>query len=194
MGPSPKPAEEELAERQVAYGVLNDIFININEQLRFAETKNGALVTLNLAIVLATATILADHIDKDARLPLFFENWFIGVALWLAIAALVSLASFLPEMRPRVKPASVVADPSNVFFFGHIRAWSEPEFLKRVFEGMGLTIAPLQAHHHLANQIGSNSHNANKKFVLFALAAVITLTALGFSSLLLAGSWLIWGI
>jgi hypothetical protein len=32
------------------YPLLWDIFSNVNEQLRFAEAKNGALVTIDLAL------------------------------------------------------------------------------------------------------------------------------------------------
>jgi hypothetical protein len=189
-----KATEEELASRQVAYTVLNDIFTNINEQLRFAETKNGALFSVNLAVVLGAAAIFSDHATGDDRLPLGIENWLLGVALWLAVAALIGLFSFFPETKPRTAPAKVIEEPNNIFFFGHIRAWSETEFLKRVFDGMGLSISPLPAHTLLANQISSNSQNAHKKFTLFAVAVVVTLVALGWSSVLLVFRWLFWGL
>lgn len=187
VAPNLTPADQA-EQRQVAYAVLNDIFSNINEQLRFAEAKNGALITLNSAVVVAVITILADH---SQAFSVWALNWLLAIAISCAIAVLVSLVSFMPEMRPR-KTRPVVENPTNVFFFGHIRAHPEEDYLRMLFEGLGLSIAPLRAHIHLANQIGTNSQNANKKFQVFAAAAGLTLTAIVLSTLVFGLQSMIW--
>jgi hypothetical protein len=182
-----QPATLTREDFQSAYGVLNDIFGNINEQLRFAEAKNGALVTVNAAIVFGIATLLADHY---ADMSTVIQNWLISIGAGCSLGALISLVSFMPELRPRQKPARVLEDPSNIFFFGHIRAHSEVEYLRLVYAGLGLPVGqPLPAHLHLANQIGTNSKNAHKKFLFFAAAAGLTLLTLVLSSLLAAVLW-----
>jgi hypothetical protein len=173
---SPPPAPLSPEDSQSAYTVLIDIFGNINEQLRFAETKNGALLTLDLAVVFGIASLMGDH-ASDMSMPV--QAGLISIAAGCAIAAVITLLSFLPELKPRKRSAKVLDDPSNIFFFGHIRAHSEAEYLRLVYAGLGLpTGQPLPAHFHLANQIGSNSKNAHKKFVFFAVGATITLLSL----------------
>lgn len=178
-----EPAPLSAEDYQSAYAVLNDIFGNINEQLRFAEAKNGALLTLNLAIVFGIVTVIGDYASSINDVV---EIAIIAAAVGSALAAFVTLVSFLPEMRPRKRPAKVVEDPSNIFLFGHIRAHSELQYLKLVYAGLGLTTGqPLLAHMHLANQIGTNSNNAHKKFRFFAAAAAVTLLSLAGPALVL---------
>lgn len=181
-----EPQETRLTaeDSQSAYAVLNDIFGNINEQLRFAEAKNGALLTLNLAVVFGIASLMGDYASVVSA-PV--EVAMIAAASGCGVAAIVSLVSFLPELHPRKRPAKVLVDPSNIFFFGHIRAHSETQYLNLVYAGLGLkTGQPLAAHLHLANQIGTNSNNAHKKFRFFAAGAGITLLSLVVPALILS--------
>lgn len=71
---------------------LKYIFTNINDWLKFAEAKHGALITFNVATIFGIFQIIEKLSDKEQ----FYQVAFISVIALLMASILVSLYSFIP--------------------------------------------------------------------------------------------------
>jgi hypothetical protein len=154
--------------------------------LRFAETKNAALLTFTSAWLLALANLLASD-----RIPNHVARTAIAVSLLLfAAAAVVALLSFLP----RLKLKRFQRDPDrqkSLLYFGDIseleattystrfseRYWSETEQL--------ISDAYLK---DLAVQVAANSSIAHRKFNIFNIGTTLVVIAL--VVLTATGAWM----
>jgi hypothetical protein len=101
----------------------------VNEWLKFGEAKNGVLVTLNGAAIVA--------IHNMAKLYGPFE-WVGALWLWWATACcLASLAIGLASFyaRTNIKAFSFARDTpqgSNTIYFGHLAEMNQGDLLKRL--------------------------------------------------------------
>lgn len=152
------------------YSVLWDIFTNVNEQLRFGEAKNGALVTLDFALVAAIGTVVLDHESWPQHLK-------IAAALCcfvLSCAGATSLASFFPFIGKWHPGHDIDGKPGNAVYFVSIAEMGERVFLSRVQSQLGAKVAG-GLHADLANQITTNSRITLRKFLYFQIAGWTTL-------------------
>jgi hypothetical protein len=149
---------------------LRLIFTNINDWLRFAENKNGALVGADLAILFGF-TIKG-----------FIENYVPGVPEWalsislmlLVFSLLLALGSFLPIRNP------VFGTPKrskfcNVLFFGDLCKLEDRELLGLVAEAVGEnkdTYSGIETTY--ARQIIVNARIAQRKYTWFVVALCAT--------------------
>ncbi len=167
------------------YPVLWDIFGNVNAQLQFGETKNGALITLNLALVVAIGTVLAgdDVATGNVRL------WLFVVALGLAGSAFVSLLSFLPHLGGDTVVGSSGNTPSNLIYFNDLADAGLAELVSAVQAATGHAGTVSALHTGLAHQIIVNSGIAKRKFASFRIAVVATVLCAVIPSVVLAFTW-----
>ena len=78
------------------------IFSNVNEWLKFAETKNGALIAFNSACIFGVLTIAN---EGDIKPP----NWYvITVVTFVLISTLISFSSLFP--RTKIKWSWLIGD------------------------------------------------------------------------------------
>lgn len=176
--------KQHSADVDRTYGVLWDIFGNVNAQLQFAETKNGALVTVNLALVVAIGTMLAgdDVAASDVR------TWLFVTAVGLAGAALVSLLSFLPHLGGDTQVGTSGNTPSNLIYFADLADAGLPEFIAAVQQAAG-QLEVTRLHTDLGHQIIVNSGIARRKFAAFRIAAVATVLCATMPAVVLAFAW-----
>lgn len=173
----------------LAYGVLWDIFNNVNGQLQFAETKNAALLTLNLAVVLGIGAILAGNDVGSSEI----RGWLFITATGVAGAGLVSLLSFLPHIGPTIYVEAAMPGPTNrnLVFFADLAKTGPVELLEAVFASTGTpAVQQNRLHESLAHQIIVNSGIASKKFAWFRTAVVATVMCAAIPAFVLSAVWI----
>lgn len=117
-------------ERREAFGgVLSASLARVVDFLKFAETKNAALLTFASAWTFALINLLT-----GGRVP----AGILGSALWLALilfstAAVVALVSFLPKLRLHVLHRDPM-QPKNLLYFGDVAEFDTAGFQTRVRE------------------------------------------------------------
>lgn len=158
-------------------GKLFELLGLVNDWLRFAETKNGAVV----GFASGSIALMLNTIDKGDRVYSNFV-WFLFIAGMLGLLAslIAGLLSFFPRIRPPASMppgAGAAPDPEseNLYYFGHL-AWFEPANLAetinhRYFDSREPAIR--EVHIALARQIVINARIVLWKLRLFSYALVL---------------------
>lgn len=155
---------EKCSELQEQINRLLDL---AHHQVHFAEAKNGALLTLNFALVAGMVAISGETIAWQWRLYMFI----VGSALGLA--GLVAIVSFLPRLTP-IRDESR-RDGGNVAFTGDIAMMGSKGFLLTLQSKMGVSVEPTPYCWDLAEQTYVNARIAAVKYRRFRLATWITI-------------------
>lgn len=143
--------------------------------VKFAETKNAALLTFSSAWIIGAINLLTGQ----ATLPLDYNVAF-GAALPLfAVAGLICIVSFVPQVLARFyEPAS---DAKSLLYWGDIATIPLAQFHERVTE----RYKPGDDHSvteryldDLCVQISVNARIAVRKFSLFNVAAGFVFAAI----------------
>ena len=152
---------------------LHRLLSDVNDWLRFAESKNAVIIGLNGAAIFG---FLSTFPGVFLRSGLASQ-----LAIWsivmLSLSTVVSLLSFLPrlEFRDAHKPCRK-GSPVNLLYFGSIAAL-EPDDL--IFDLSAIddlrTKAPSKLDWQYAQQIVNNSRIAVTKYRLFTLAVWLDL-------------------
>ena len=162
--------------REAFGGILSASLARVVDFLKFAETKNAALLTFASAWTLALISLLTgDHAPAGI----------LGAAFWLALilfsaGAAVAVVSFLPKLRLHDLHRDP-EQPKNLLYFGHVAKFDTAVFQTRVRERylaqeeQAITDEYLD---DLTIQISANSKIARRKFVIFDVGAALILIAL----------------
>ena len=146
----------------------------VNDWLKYAELKNGALLTLDVVLIVATHQLL----EWNEKRPVFFD-WYAWIAtILLALSMLVALASFYARTKTfGFDIEKVTGDrATNALYYGHLADMNRDDVLKRLAEYDDLA-KPDRYLEDLAEQIIINSKIGRRKFVLFNCALMLTLAA-----------------
>lgn len=145
-----------------------------NEWLRYAEAKNGVLLTLNGAFLVGMHQIFQSYsLNNLANIYLWIATSFLTMSL------IVTLASFYARTKTFgfniPKKTSCIS--SNMLYFGHLANTNPDDLLK------SLTMNPDQHSHpvyakNISEQIIINSKIASRKFALFNFALILTISAI----------------
>jgi hypothetical protein len=163
-------------QREALDDALSGTLSRTIDFLKFAETKNAALLTFSSAWLLALTNLLTGD-----RLAHHGPRTAIAVSLLLfAVAALVALYSFLPKL----KLAAIQRDPErqkSLLFFGDISEFDATTYATRFSERYASN--PEQAISDdylkdLAVQVAANSLITLRKFNLFNIGAALVIAAL----------------
>jgi hypothetical protein len=164
-------------ERLKAYGdVLSASLVRVIDFLKFAETKNAALLTFASAWTFASINVLSGE-----RAP----SGILGEASWVALilfssAAVVAILSLLPKLNLHAFHRDPTK-PTNLLYFGHIAEFDTALFPTRVQERYLGDVDQSSTDEYLDDlivQISVNSKIANRKFRMFNLGAGLVLIAL----------------
>ena len=151
---------------------LTTSFARVNDWLRFAELKNGALATLN------GAAIVSIHQLADWHTPVPWGAWWWmwWATLAFACSIVISLGSFYARIEPKGFELPRVVGPTqaNAVFFGHLADMRRDEVLARLVKGYSAG-QPDRYLEDLADQIVINAKNARNKFAFFNLALMATM-------------------
>jgi hypothetical protein len=163
-------------QREALNSALTDTLSRTIDFLRFAETKNAALLTFASAWLLALASLLTSD-----RLPYAGPRVAIAASLlFFALAALVALWSFLPKL----KLDRFHRDPErqkSLLYFGDIAEFEAATYVKRFEERYSKDPTQVVSEnylHDLAIQTSTNSTLALRKFNIFNVGAALVMLAL----------------
>lgn len=154
---------------------LNRLLDLAHHQVHFAEAKNGALTTLNFALIVGMLAISGEDLAWQWRFYMF------SVSATLGLSGLVAVASFLPRMTPI--PDERRKSSGNVAFSGDIALMGSELFLKTLATKMGVSEEPTLYCVDLAHQIYVNARIAERKFRRFRLATWMTLSGVVISTI-----------
>lgn len=158
-------------EHPLMYDKLKDIFLNVNEWLKFAEAKHAALIAFNVATLFglistysslkALKEIKFKYIEIAISISLFFVVGSIIYSLW---------NSFFPKTKPSVKEETPVR-VSNLFFWGDTRLLTRQTFLQEL-NILEENCPKLEL--NLIDQIIQNSKIASNKYETFEFSVILT--------------------
>ena len=150
---------------------LCELLNQVNSWLKYAETKNGVLLTLLSAGIWASLRIDQSFIDSYGDLIIMFRVITLFSILWL-ISSFIPITDKFLQLR---RKDGLNLDLINPYFFGDIQLLNESEYLDIFKKGIS-TIkknAHTKAELHLANQLINNSKIAYSKFKTFTTVIYI---------------------
>ncbi len=170
--------------------ILSANLSRIVDLIKFAETKNAALLTFSAFWILALINLLA----SGRTLPAGFVGTFLVALPVFAVSAFVCVLAFVPkvDIQHRQAPGAghVAQGDRNLLFFSDIARvqLSEYEAAARARYFPDATAAPGAAYmRDLAREVAVNARIADRKFRLFHLAACIMCLAI--AVLVAPGLW-----
>lgn len=155
---------------------LENVLSLVSEDLRFAETKNAALLTANAAAVIGILQV-NPSLDTSQLVLLYYLY---ALTMVCAFSGVVSLISFVPRAQnPYADIGLAPAPKDNLLFFGHIQKYDPPAYLRAVYAAAGRAgEEPAELELMYAEQIVVSSRIAARKFTYFRWAIWITIGAL----------------
>lgn len=156
---------------------LRTIFDNVNDWLKFAESKNAVLIIFNGGAIYGILNLYSNLKAEDLnyfRLPLI-----IYTALTV-LAMLILLISFLPQTKLRwLFSFEKKNGKENLLFYAHIARYDEASYLNAICKYSGKEEASFSEYEKaLANQIINNSIITLKKYYYFKVSLITTILAI----------------
>jgi hypothetical protein len=152
------------------------ILLNASDWLKFAESKNAALLAGNGVVIFGLLSL----VDGKQFLCAGAKYYFYSALSMVVLSALVCLISFLPKLSiPWLFPKRISNARDNLVFYGDIAIHDPPTYLRALYNQVGPELDhtdPFEA--DLAEQVIINSRIALKKYHLFSLAVWLDVTAL----------------
>ncbi|GAG97629.1 unnamed protein product [marine sediment metagenome] len=151
---------------------LRYILSTVNEWLKFAEAKNGALLAVDTAIIFGIFKLASDSAWPHAI--------FSYLTISLVIASAVScLVSFIPRIKiPTVTLNQKPNTGVSLLFYAHIAKYDPESYLKDLYGQSDSTTPSSSFEMDFARQIVTNSGIAVKKYHCFTVALWLTVVAL----------------
>lgn len=152
--------------------VLDKIFCNINDWLKFAEQKNSTLVVLNAGLIWGVARILNNIAIDDSNLCTFI---YIAYAL-LIVSTLICIYSFMPILINRWWLKRKKKDESdNIFYFADIAKYNSMDYLLLLQKKYGIeNYTFTNPEKDYSQQIVINSKIALDKYNNFKVSSQLT--------------------
>jgi len=158
-----KNDQEEALEK-----ILSSQLSRTIDFVKFAETKNAALLTFSSAWIIGAINLLTGA----ATLPLGYNVAFCVALPLFAVGGLVSITSFVPQVLARFYAAE--SDAKSLIYWGDIADIPVERYHERVID----RYKPPEDHSvtdryidDLCVQISVNAKIATRKFTLFNIAA-----------------------
>lgn len=152
---------------------LTEIHKTVIDWLKFAEAKNAALLTGNLAIIFGITRIALFSDAQMYSLAWFYSFSIIG---FCGLSALFCLLSIVPQIKLPFYFSKPPANGSkNLVFFGTIATHTPDSYAEELQKILETKFNQIER--SLAGQIVINSQIACRKFSFFKFAAWSTLSA-----------------
>lgn len=154
---------------------LIDQYKKVIDWVKYAETKNAALVALNGAFLFGVLNIIISE-----KLQNYWANIYAYLLIILFLTSLViSLISFIPRLNaPWLKINEQKGDNDNIIYFGHIAKYTPSQYLRLIDEKLDLSDYSTSEASIYSNQIVINSQVTLIKLKQFEIAAWFFLAAL----------------
>jgi hypothetical protein len=139
---------------------LKFIFANVNDWLKFIETKNAAIIAFNSAALFYIIDFLIDK--TDYRMILYI------ILFTFSLSIIVSILSFIPNLvinKSKLNPS----DNDNLLYFGSICKYNAESYLTCLYAKYDEEVKSNFSHFelNLVNQIIINSKITMQKCDLF---------------------------
>jgi hypothetical protein len=153
---------------------LRYILTTVNEWLKFAEAKNGALLVADIAILFGVFSLLNESTGQRV---------FIYLAIVLVIvSAISSLVSFIPQLKVfSFTSKKKTGEKASLIFYRHIAEYEPQSYVEALHAEAGAeptVIASIEVDY--AQQIIMNSQIAVRKYLCFNVGLCLTILALLF--------------
>jgi len=151
---------------------LRYILISVNEWLKFAEAKNGALLAADIAILFGVFRLLNDST---------VQRVVIYLAIFLIIvSAISSLISFIPQLKiSSFTHKKRMEKETNLIFYGHIAKYEPQSYIEALYAESGAEpVAITSIELDYAQQIIVNSRIAVRKYLCFNAGLWLTVLSL----------------
>ena len=155
---------------------LKYTFSNINEWLKFGETKNAGLLAFNAVTIFGVL-----QADKMFPEEIKFFEWILVAFFCLSIC--ISFYTILPisnnwfRFYKKLGPEDFnkAKGSSNILFFGDVAQLSSDQFIEIFEDKHQVTLS--RAERDFGNQITNNAEICQQKYALFNIAGLISFAA-----------------
>lgn len=153
---------------------LEKLHAQISELIKFAETKNAGLVLANGAVSLEMLKLLFGE-----KTPGYLSWIFTYILLLNAISLFLCLFSLLPNRQETVLPLSeeLPLPTENILFFGVIRRFGIENYYEEFKSRYSLKVKSEEYCKNLIEQMIIQSQILTRKFDIFGLSAILTISS-----------------
>ena len=147
---------------------LYQLYSQTNELIKFAETKNAALIAFNGAVILGVLKLISDF--KSAHWLIIYLFFVLAMNV---ISAFIMIVALAPQMISQVQTSSA-GKGTNLLYFGSIAKLSPEDYVDRLNKVYGFTSDNAAYERDLARELIIVCQIAVRKFKLFKLAMAWT--------------------
>lgn len=152
---------------------LKDIFDNINNWLKFAEAKNGAIIALNSALIFGILKLNSSITNQNILL-----NYYISIGIFLLFVSIImALLSFIPRLNYPYIIFDKPTENDNLLYFGDILKYTPLTYYEKLQIKTCGESNKKDFEMYYINQIIINSKITFIKFKQFEIAVWFTLSA-----------------
>ncbi len=143
--------------------ILERNYADVNDLLKFGETKNTTLIAFNGAIIVGLVALL-----KDVSLPILkiYMAYVIGMC---AISIFISFSSLAAKLKHKANDVALTRS-NNVLFFGTMACLTESELVDKIKQLYSLDSINEAYERDLAKQLVIVSQIVVRKFKFFNFA------------------------
>lgn len=153
---------------------LIQIFNNVNDWLKFAEAKVGALIAFLAATIFGSFQVC-----NGAQCNDFISFYIGGIIVFASIALFICLISLMPQTRLKwLWPPEKYSKTDNLFFFGHLAKYDADSLVELLIDKYKLESDNKEMELDIANQIIQNSLIANKKYKYFNFSMMVIISGI----------------
>lgn len=143
---------------------LEIIFKNVNDWLKFAETKNAMLLGFNGVVFFG---VLRLFVWEDFPDFYWLKFYLVIAMIFLSVSSLVTLLSFVPNLKILRPTFNFKKENDNFLYFDVLRSKKPEDIINRYIEEGEVAN---DYHRHLAEQIITNATITKRKYDYFTLA------------------------
>ena len=151
------------------YDRLKDIFHNVNDWLKFAEAKHGALVALNSGVIYGILSVYRQF-PFIPSCVIFISVCLLGTSIFLSFLSLFP-RSEKKDLKKK-KPAG-----ANLFFSKDLCLYSAEDLKEELNKRSNTAHVFTGLEDDLIHQIILNSYISTRKYKLFKIAIITTFCA-----------------
>ena len=154
---------------------LSEIFSNINDWLKFAETKNATLLAGNGVLIFGIIRLI-----KEGDYSFILVLYVFFVISQLLISFVFCLVSFIPSLEmPWIFKSNTKNDNGNLLYFDDISKYTPISYINDLKKALNIDKEDFTSYEKmLVEQIIVNSVIASKKYKLFKISIWFTLSAI----------------
>jgi len=164
---------------------LVKIFTNVNDWVKFAESKNLMLITFNAASIFGVAKLYDLTYPTDME---WVKSYLFVPIILLVFSSVVCLISYVPRVKMLKGGEFASKTDSNIWFYETLKNKSGIDIIQQVYDSTETDFSVYEK--DLAEQIIQNSKIASKKYSYFTIAVWLTISA--YITIVLAGIYLIY--